>query len=101
MNDKSHVYLLLDPLVESTVWQDRVFYVGKGTGTRALSHELETGESAKIERIRAIKESGKSYEILYATWTDQVDVNSTLMSEKEAFQLEAALIESLRPQLAN
>ena len=101
MSDKCHVYLLLDPTVDSEQWQHRVFYVGKGTGARALTHDLETGGSEKIDRIRRIKESGENYEILYATWTAHNDTSSTLMSEREAFQLEAALIEALRPHLTN
>jgi hypothetical protein len=78
-----------------------VFYVGKGTGARALAHDLETGESEKLDRIKIIRDAGRNYEILYATWTDKTGTEPTLMSEREAFQLEAALIEALRPQLTN
>ncbi len=101
MSNKYHVYLLLDPQIVSDKWQERVFYVGKGTGARALSHDLETGESEKVDRINHIRDAGRTYDILYACWTDRTGMEPTLMSEREAFQLEAALIEALRPQLTN
>lgn len=101
MSEKFHVYLLIDPLIDSDHWQDQVFYVGKGTGHRALHHELESGESEKRRRIRQIRNSGQTYSVLYATWQDRTGVDSKLMSEKDAFRLEAALIVALRPQLTN
>lgn len=101
MTDKYHVYLLLDPLNRSNLWQERVFYVGKGTGARALNHDLDSGESRKTERISEIKKAGKNYEIMYASWTGSNSQEPTLMSERDAFRLEAALIEALRPQLTN
>ena len=101
MSEKYHVYLLIDPLVESNQWQDRVFYVGKGTGSRALDHALEYGEGEKIARINHIRKMGETYRILYATWSDRPFADPTLMSERDAFRLEAALIEALRPQLTN
>jgi len=101
MESKFHVYLLLDPLITAEHWQDRVFYVGKGSGPRALQHALEFGETDKVTRIEDIRAKGKSYEVLYATWTYGDGTTSMLMSEKEAFLTEATLIQALRPQLTN
>lgn len=101
MSEKYHVYLLVDPLVRSNDWQDGVFYVGKGTGPRALHHELESGESEKIRRIRQIRDCGQTYAVLYATWQDTTAADPRLMSERDAFRLEAALIVAMGPQLTN
>lgn len=101
VSEKYHVYLLIDPLIESEHWQNRVFYVGKGTGSRALHHELESGESKKLARIRQIRKMGDNYQVLYATWTNRASNDPILMSERDAFRLEAAFIEALRPQLTN
>ena len=46
---KYYVYLYIDPET------DEVFYVGKGTGNRALSHLGGTGNSALAARIRQLR----------------------------------------------
>lgn len=75
-----YVYVLIDP---ST---DKVFYVGKGQGERALDHlkdSLKTEiNSKKLERIRAIEESGKL----------KVMVIGRFATKHEAFAVEATLI---------
>lgn len=91
-----HVYLLADPRYMDKDERAAVFYVGKGTGARAEAHEHETGESAKVERIAAIRDAGFEPSIVYASYRGQ-----TLLTEHEALRLEAALIWALRPQLTN
>ena len=101
MEDEYHVYLLLDPTIMSEDWRDRVFYVGKGKGSRALAHSIECGETAKLARIGHIRESCLEYEILYATWLTELARSPVALTEREAFLVEAALIEALRPRLTN
>ena len=72
------------------------FYVGKGLGSRAYAHETEVGESAKIDKIQEIKESGHLPIVERVAFKGR-----TGLSEAEAFRLEAALIWALRPQLTN
>lgn len=87
-----YVYLLIDPRTR------RVFYVGKGGGTsdgpgnsRVFHHFDEAarsaGNSAKLATIRAIWAEGMDVE-----W--QI-VRRRLMSEDEAFHVEAAIIDTL------
>lgn len=55
-----YVYFLRDP------HNKEVFYVGKGTGNRIFEHVAcaltNTNESDKLDRIRAIKQSGQLVE---------------------------------------
>ncbi len=55
-----YVYLYIDP------FDDSIFYVGKGKGTRAFHHLRAHGQSATTQRIRAIRRKGKepSIEVL-------------------------------------
>ena len=89
-----YVYALIDP-------RDRqIFYVGKGTGDRPSAHErearltLDPGRSkAKTARIRDITAVGL---------TPLVDIiRHGIETEPEAFQIEAALIDCLRPNITN
>jgi hypothetical protein len=89
-----YVYVLIDP-------QDgQIFYVGKGTGDRPSSHDrearltLEPGKSKKkTERIQHITAAGLK---------PLVDiVRHGIETEAEAFQIEAALIDCLRPSITN
>ena len=80
-----YVYALIDPRNE------KVFYIGKGTGNRVFSHEIESGKSResekkKIQQIREIENSGHLVKRLIVNWG---------LSENEAFVAEAALINLL------
>lgn len=82
-----YVYLLKDPRT------DLIFYVGKGCGNRINSHllgALEEKESEAIkEKIKTIKEIQKAgYEV------DLVILRHGL-TEKEAFEIECAMIDFL------
>lgn len=77
-----YVYALIDPR------NSQVFYIGKGTGNRVFSHEIESGKSqksekAKLQKIREIEASGHSAKRVIVNWG---------MTEAEAFTAEASLI---------
>ena len=91
-----YVYLLIDPRYSGPSESGGVFYVGKGTGKRAESHELMDGESSKVRRIAEIRAAGLLPTITYASFDGE-----TSLSEQEAYRLEAALIWSLGSQLTN
>jgi uncharacterized protein len=83
-----YVYLYIDPR------NDRVFYVGKGKGSRMLEHLRETGESEKIKLIRELHAEGlePKLEILVHGLDDEAD----------ALRVEAAVIDLLgRDKLTN
>jgi len=84
-----YVYLLTDPR------NGQLFYVGKGNGNRVFAHVSEAihnpRETDKIERIRRIRRSGR--EVRY-------DILRHGLTEKEAFEVEAAMIDYVS-QLAN
>ena len=73
-----YVYLYIDPRT------GRPFYIGKGTGARALSHLTETGESEKNEIIQQIRAQGLE---------PQIEILRYGLTENEALLLEAALID--------
>lgn len=77
-----YVYLLIDPDTED------IFYVGKGTGNRVFQHKetaLVTSQASdKLDRIRAIIASGKQV---------QYQILRHGLTEKEAFEVESALID--------
>ncbi|MBT4187269.1 MAG: hypothetical protein HOE14_08670 [Gemmatimonadales bacterium] len=82
-----YVYALVDPR------DDAVFYVGKGTGQRLLSHGREAllradsgPRSDKVARIREIRCSGHE---------PRIDIVRHGIEEAEAFLIEAALIDCL------
>lgn len=77
-----YVYALIDPR------SNDVFYIGKGTGNRVFSHEMESGktsvvEKEKIRKIQDIEKSGLSVKRIMVNWG---------LSEQEAFASEASLI---------
>ena len=80
-----YVYALIDPRY------DKVFYIGKGTGNRVFSHEIESGklnesEKQKLQKIREIEKDGFFVKRLIVNWG---------LSEDEAFIAEATLINLL------
>jgi hypothetical protein len=83
----NYVYLLRDPR-----GQKAFFYVGKGTGNRVFQHEKtaedenisEDALSAKLDRIQSIKADGLEVEYFILRHG---------LSESEAFQVEAAVID--------
>jgi hypothetical protein len=82
-----YVYALIDPR------NNKIFYIGKGTGKRLLDHghrahliaESRT-ESAKISRIREIRSIGCE---------PHIDIIHHGLSESEALLMEAGLIDSI------
>jgi uncharacterized protein len=84
-----YVYLLADPA------DDKVFYVGKGTGDRLFAHlRGDVSESsAKLARIRAIQ--ARDREVV-------CQIARHGLTEKEAFEVESTVIDVLGlDQLAN
>ncbi len=85
----SYVYLLANPR------NGQLFYVGKGNGNRVFAHVSEAihnpRETDKLERIRRIRQTGR--EVRY-------DILRHGLTEKEAFEVEAAMIDYLS-QLTN
>ena len=80
-----YVYALIDPR------DGRVFYIGKGTGNRVFSHEVESGKShktekKKLQKIREIEDAGFLVKRLIVNWG---------LNENEAFVAEATLINLL------
>lgn len=82
---KSYVYLLLDPIT------DEPFYVGKGKGNRVFEHvkcalELET-QNDKYDEIRKVHSRGNEVKHLIVRHG---------LTDKVAFELEAALIDTFK-----
>ena len=82
-----YVYALIDPR------DNRVFYIGKGTGQRLLSHGREAllkadsgPRSEKVARIRDIRRSGHE---------PRIDILRHGIEEAEAFLVEATLIDCM------
>lgn len=76
-----YVYLYIDPRTE------RVFYVGKGQGTRMLDHLSDADESRKTQLINELRQEGLE---------PRIDVLAhRLPNEETAFRLEAAVIDLL------
>ena len=83
-----YVYLLVDPR------DDRIFYVGKGTGGRCFSHIYEARKTSKDSRrdyeklatIRAIEEAGEDV---------RIEILRHYLTEDQAFHLEAAAMDLL------
>lgn len=77
-----YVYLLIDPET------DRAFYVGKGTGNRIFAHLANalsaSTASDKLDTIRAIQAKGSQIKHV---------IHRHGLTEKEAFEVEASLIE--------
>lgn len=76
-----YVYLYVDPR------DNRVFYVGKGQGTRALAHLLAEGDSRKARVLEELRLAGLE---------PRIDVLAhRLPDEETAFRIEAAVIDLL------
>lgn len=80
-----YVYVLIDPR------DSKVFYVGKGKGNRVNQHLLgalneNSEETDKIKRIRDIQNQGLQVGL---------DIIRHELTEKEAFEVESALIDLL------
>lgn len=93
-NRKYYVYRLIDPRTYQT------FYVGKGCGDRAFQHVKDAESlkdknndelSLKIQQIQQILTDGKNVIVVF---------HRRGMTEKEAFEVEAALIDCY-PGLTN
>lgn len=82
---KYYVYMLLDPT------DNKPFYVGKGIGNRVFNHldcaltDTDT-TSAKYDKIREIIQNGQTVKHIIVRHG---------LSESEAFQIEASLIDTL------
>jgi hypothetical protein len=82
---KYYVYMLLDPT------DNKPFYVGKGIGNRVFDHlacaltDTDTS-NAKYDKIREIVQSGQTVKHIIVRHG---------LSESEAFQIEASLIDTL------
>lgn len=82
MIEKLHyVYVLFDP------FDNKPFYVGKGTGRRADAHMSEYSETDKVAKIQSI--TGRSDSSLNQVL---VRIIGRFVTEKEAFAVEATLI---------
>lgn len=73
-----YVYVYTDPRSEEP------FYVGKGKGNRAFSHLNDGSESAKVARIREIRDAGME---------PRIEVLGFGLDERTAFKVEAAAID--------
>ena len=77
-----YVYGLIDPR------NNKLFYIGKGTGNRVFQHELESdknpaSEKAKLQTIKSIEDSHLKVKHILINWG---------LTEAEAFAAEASLI---------
>lgn len=104
MPDKYYVYLLRDP--REPDFHRSIFYIGKGTGTRALAHRADALLAAGIQddasdadrevlrakedRLRDIHDAG-----LVETIDVLIDALNAPIAETAAFAVESALIEVL------
>jgi hypothetical protein len=75
-----YVYIYINP------FDNKIFYVGKGTGDRALSHLYDEKESAKTAKIREIIELGETPRIEFLRYG---------LDEKTALNVEAAVIDAI------
>ena len=76
-----YVYLLVDPRDES------VFYIGKGKGSRALTHLTDVHDSEKLQLIRDVRKQGLE---------PRVEILSHKIPDQEtALRVEAAAIDLL------
>lgn len=75
---KCYVYVYVDPR------NGQPFYIGKGQGSRALSHLKDTSVSDKVTRIQELVELGVK---------PRIDILRYGLTEKEAILVEAAAID--------
>ncbi len=81
MSNTYYVYSLKDPRTKPA----KVFYIGKGTGSRATDHLKKIDETRKGKFIQEILDSG--YSPVVAKIVEQ-------LTEEQAFQIELELISS-------
>jgi hypothetical protein len=84
-----YVYILIDPR------NNEVFYIGKGCGSRVLSHEIDAEKndnSNKLKRINDIKASGNN--VIKTIFSQH-------LSEEQAFDDEAKLINFYKMNFPN
>ena len=81
MSNTYYVYSLKDPRTKPA----KVFYIGKGTGSRATDHLKKIDETRKGKFIQEILDSG--YSPIVAKVVEQ-------LTEEQAFQIELELISS-------
>jgi len=81
MSNTYYVYSLKDPRTKPA----KVFYIGKGTGSRATDHLKKIDETRKGKFIQEILDSG--YFPVVAKIVEQ-------LTEEQAFQIELELISS-------
>ena len=75
---KCYVYIYIDPR------NQELFYIGKGTGNRLLSHLTDDTESEKARRIAEIRKAGHE---------PKIDILRYGLSDSEAALVEAAAID--------
>jgi hypothetical protein len=91
-----YVYVLIDPR------DDQIFYVGKGTGDRPSSHDREAAARLTAEPDKSKRKTERIRDITATGLTPLIDiVRHGIETEDEAFQIEAALIDCLRPNITN
>ena len=82
----AYVYVLRDP----TLSGKPIFYVGKGRGRRALTHQEDAKsadeETLKLRRIQAIQRAGRE---------PVIEIVRHRMTDEEAFKVEASVIDVL------
>lgn len=104
MSDKYYVYLLRDP--RESDFHRSIFYVGKGTGTRALDHRADAllalgiqDDSSDIDAEVLRAKEDRLCAIHSAGYVEEIDVlidpSRAPIEEATAFAVEAALIEVL------
>ena len=81
MKNPFYVYALKDPREKPA----KIFYIGKGTGTRAWEHQKEKGDSEKNALIGDITAAG--HKVLHTILVEN-------LTEPEALKIEAELIAS-------
>ena len=81
MKNPFYVYALKDPREKPA----KIFYIGKGTGTRAWEHQKEKGDSEKNTLISDITSAG--HKVLHTILVEN-------LTEPEALKIEAELIAS-------
>lgn len=81
-----YVYVYIDPR------NFEEFYYGKGTGSRKNAHLMDSGDSEKTKRIKAIHQEGLK---------PTIKVIARNLTEREAFLIEKTLIWKLGKNLTN
>lgn len=83
---KYYVYLYVDPR------DGEPFYVGKGAGNRVYSHLDDNEDNEKVQKIEELRKLGRE---------PTLEILRFGLTEQEAFLVESAAIDLLRPKLTN